>query len=647
MELKVKNNCFFMKGLNCSNIYVYNDQNDTKLFFKKRNEEFLLPIENLISFFTTPEIILNLYNENNEIINIKNQKVKFENNTYLKQKNHTYYIFTNSADNLSLLYNKKPSLNFFYNKDAIYKGASVNKDVINLNFEFSVKHFKPISLKSSIIVRKTKKSKSFKINDFEISEISPNGYKVFATLKLDIEDIKLLLGEDTDISNYDFHVYDVFFHYEIEELPLTNLMPKISFSKKEEYIYKDENWIDYDEKNKLLLRFYRTFHGYLSFKLSVLPQETYQYYKQKIILNYKPVKKNKPTIVCFEYPSSAQDNGLVFFEYLLENYSKKYNIYYLVHENSPDLNNLKKYRNNVIFYKTAKNLEILYEADIICHTHTPYYILPFRVNELERELSTKKRVFLQHGVIGVRNLQHMYGRKAHERFTDLFVVSSKREKKIITSDYGFKSNEVILTGLPRFDLLIKERKNNKMKVNKKKKVLIMPTWRPGLDNLSDEEFKKTEYYKTFNNLINNEFIKKLANHENIEFSIFMHRNFQKYNHLFNSSFVKVLSDTDYNIKNLLYDSSLLITDYSSVALDFAITKRKVIYYQPDKIMENTLSSSNKMNLPGIIVKDEKKLLKELESFKFNSSIDLSNIYKFNDRKACKRIFKKMKKKFKI
>ena len=51
----------------------------------------------------------------------------------------------------------------------------------------------------------------------------------------------------------------------------------------------------------------------------------------------------------------------------------------------------------------------------------------------------------------------MYGRKAHERFTDLFVVSSKREKKIITSDYGFKSSEVILTGLPRFDLLIKKR----------------------------------------------------------------------------------------------------------------------------------------------------------------------------------------------
>ncbi|MGW7948394.1 CDP-glycerol glycerophosphotransferase family protein [Staphylococcus xylosus] len=647
MEVKVKNNCFIIKAVNHSNIYVYNHHDDTKLFFSKQNGDFLLSIEKLISFFMIPERIFKIYDENNEVINISAQKVKFENKTYLQKKNHTYYIFIDSEDNLSLIYNKKPSLNFLYNKDAIYKGSSVEKGVINLNFEFSVKHFKPTSLRASIIVRNTKKSTSFKINDFSVSDMTLNKYRIFATLKLDVEDIKLILGENTDVSNYDFHVYDVFFHYDINEFPLTNLMPKISFRKDAEYIYNDENWIDYDDENMLLLRSYRTFHGYLSFKLSVLEKDTYQYYKQNILLNYKPIKKNKPTIVCIEYPSSAQDNGLAFFEYLLENYSDKYNVYYVVHKNSPDLENLKKYKNNVVFYKTSENLRILYEADIICHTHTSYYILPFRVNELERELSTKKRVFLQHGIIGVRNLQNMYGRKTNERFTDLFVVSSKREKDIITSNYGFNSNEVILTGLPRFDSLIKEKKNNRLKVKKKKKVLIMPTWRPGLDNLTDEEFKKTEYYKAFYSLINNGFIKNLANYKNIEFNIFMHRNFQKYNHLFNSSFVKTLSDSDHNIKDLLYDSSLLITDYSSVALDFAIMRRKVIYFQPDIIMESNLNASDNIKLPGTIVKNEGMLLEELKSFKFNSNIDLSNIYKFKDKKARKRIFKQMKRQFNI
>src|SRR5699024_6654106 len=240
MELKVENNCFIMKGLsNHSNIYIYNNYDDSKLFFEKINGVFLLSIEKLISFFTRPKTILRLYNENNEIINIDTQKVHFESNTYLKQKNHNYYIFIDSNHNLSLIYNKKPSLNYFYNKDALYKGSSVDEGTVNLNFEFSVKYFKPTNLKVLIVVRKTKESKILKVNNFMVSELTLNQYKVRASLKLDIEDIQFLIGENNDISNYDFNVYDVFFHFEINELPLTDLTPKIGFNKSEEKIYED------------------------------------------------------------------------------------------------------------------------------------------------------------------------------------------------------------------------------------------------------------------------------------------------------------------------------------------------------------------------------------------------------------------------
>ena len=77
----------------------------------------------------------------------------------------------------------------------------------------------------------------------------------------------------------------------------------------------------------------------------------------------------------------------------MKHHSKKYNIYYLVHRNSPDLKNLSNYMDRVVFYKTPDNLRVLYEADVVCHTHTSYYMLPFRVNELENELANKKRVF--------------------------------------------------------------------------------------------------------------------------------------------------------------------------------------------------------------------------------------------------------------
>ncbi|MEX6216477.1 CDP-glycerol glycerophosphotransferase family protein [Mammaliicoccus sciuri] len=331
----------------------------------------------------------------------------------------------------------------------------------------------------------------------------------------------------------------------------------------------------------------------------------------------------------------------------MKNYSKKYNVYYIVNENSTDLRNLENYKENVVFYKSPENLKVLYEADIICHTHTSYYTLPFRANELERELGTKKRVFLQHGIIGVRNLRGMYARKPHERFTDLFVVSSEREKNIIVNGYGFSEDEAILTGLPRFDLLIKEKRNIIKKLKKKKKILLMPTWRPGQDVLSDEEFMKTDFYKTFMNLINSEKFKELIATNKYSVDLFLHRNFQKYNHLFKSDVVNTLSNQQHDIKNLLYESNVMITDYSSVGLDFAIMGKKVLYYQPDQIMENQLKSINNIDLPGKVVTSDDELINQLKVLKADSNIDLSNLYKFKDKKACDRIMSYMIKQFNI
>ncbi|MBF0748653.1 hypothetical protein [Mammaliicoccus lentus] len=427
MKLRVINNEFILSDVEYKNIYVYHKNN--KLNFKKENDKFILSYNDLQEFLTDPNEQLLLYNENDKIINIDidQEEVNFGKNSLLKNGKNRYYIYINSRNNLSLIYNKKPSLNHLYNRDAEYKGTKVIGEEIHLYFEFVSKYFLPTSMSSTIVIRKTKKQINIPVDKFDCFKESNNRYRIYATIILDVQNITKLLGEDADILNYDFNVYDVFFNYKINEFPLTNLTPKIKFFEKDKLYYNDENWITFDNDNQMLVRFYRTFHGYLSFKITILPKDTYLYYINEI--KKKNIKNNKTTIVCIEYPSSAQDNGLVFFEYLMKNYSKKYNIYYIINQNSSDLKNLEKYKDNVVYYKSPDNLKVLYEADVICHTHTSYYTLPFRANELERELSTKKRVFLQHGIIGVRNLRGMYARKPHERFTDLFVVSSEREKK--------------------------------------------------------------------------------------------------------------------------------------------------------------------------------------------------------------------------
>ncbi|RIO82247.1 CDP-glycerol glycerophosphotransferase family protein [Staphylococcus gallinarum] len=643
MKVKVIKGKFIISELECSELYLV--QNGEKHYLQKENNDFLLSLNDLIEFFTIPNKVIRFYNEEGKFINLKERFIEFGERSYLKKDGHYYYIFPDLKNNLSLIYNKKPALNYVYGKDATFKGSHVESENVYLNFEFSTKYFKPTKITSSVVVRKTQETFNFNVENYSIELSDINKYKINASIKLSLEDIKSLISEDVDIFNYDFSVYDTFFNFKISEMPLSDMKAKIKFNKDDQNKYDDENWIEYDKDSQLLLRVYRTFHGFLSFKVTALAKETYNYYYEHIKNNKREFSNDKPTIVCVEYPSSAQDNGLAFFEYLMKHHSKKYNIYYLVHRNSPDLKNLSNYMDRVVFYKTPDNLRVLYEADVVCHTHTSYYMLPFRVNELENELANKKRVFLQHGIMGVRNLKGMYARKPHERFTDLFVVSSEREKNMITSGYGYDENEVILSGLSRFDNLIKEKKKNKYKLKNDKKVLIMPTWRPVLDVMSDEQFMNTEYYKTFQSLINNDKLRELAKQKDEEVLLFMHRNFQKFNHLFKSDFVKVLSNDEYDIKDLLYDSTTLVTDYSSVALDFGIMERKVIYYQPKEIMEKKLNTFEKDKLPGNITLNENELINELATEEVKKDLDLSVLYKYKDKKASKRIFKHMKKSF--
>ena len=59
----------------------------------------------------------------------------------------------------------------------------------------------------------------------------------------------------------------------------------------------------------------------------------------------------------------------------------------------------------------------------------------------------------------------------------------------------------------------------------------------------------------------------------------LHPNFFKFIHLFENYNKNIIFDYSSRYVDLFNDSSLLITDYSSVAFDFAYIKKPVLYYQ--------------------------------------------------------------------
>ncbi|MPM91104.1 hypothetical protein SDC9_138230 [bioreactor metagenome] len=196
-------------------------------------------------------------------------------------------------------------------------------------------------------------------------------------------------------------------------------------------------------------------------------------------------------------------------------------------------------------------------------------------------MKKKKKIFIQHGITKELIPSLMY----ENTKADLFVCGAKPEYEFVKSEFGYPEENVKYLGFARFDNLHNRQEKNQ--------ILVMPTWRKWIPSMTwaqynDEEcrqiFLNSEYYKTFNNFINNDELINLLEENNMELIFYPHFEMQRYIDLFKSKSNKIViaRKDDYDVQTLLKESKILITDYSSVAFDFGYMRKPVIYYQFDE-----------------------------------------------------------------
>ena len=203
-----------------------------------------------------------------------------------------------------------------------------------------------------------------------------------------------------------------------------------------------------------------------------------------------------------------------------------------------------------------------------------------------RDLFNFSFIFIQNGIIKDDLSQSLNRLK---RNIDLIVTSTKKEyNSIISASYGFNKNNILLTGMPRFDKLENYRKSWISKYNNKI-ILIIPTWRKyikgNIDSLVygtiySDTFKSTQFFQFYNNLINDQRLIKAMISYNYTGIFCLHHYFAAQWIDFNKNEQFIVKE-ECNYRGLVEKSSLLITDYSSVFFDFAYLKKPIIYYQFD------------------------------------------------------------------
>ncbi len=279
----------------------------------------------------------------------------------------------------------------------------------------------------------------------------------------------------------------------------------------------------------------------------------------------------------------AGDNGEAFFRYLAKTRPADVDFYFVISSESKDYVRIKKI-GKVIPYGSKKCKLYTLLADKIISSLgednivNPFYGLKPYVGNLFRY----DYVFLQHGII--KDDISAWLNKSNKNIR-IFVTSAKPEyQSVLDFPYMYGKDVVKLTGLPRYDGLIQD-------VPCEKEIVFMPTWRTELAIKMDPvtgvrpynpAFKDSEYYQFYNRLINDDRIKSVLKENGYRGKFCVHTNNIANASDFQGNEVIGVSADIADYQKEFKKNALLITDYSSVAYDFAYLKKPVIYAQPDR-----------------------------------------------------------------
>ncbi|MEO2512060.1 CDP-glycerol glycerophosphotransferase family protein, partial [Clostridium tertium] len=329
-----------------------------------------------------------------------------------------------------------------------------------------------------------------------------------------------------------------------------------------------------------------------------------------IFLNkfFKNILLKKDVWLMGERPDTAQDNTYHLYKYIINN-KKDINAVYVIDKKSKDYNAIKGLGTVIQFNSVLHTLYLLnckYTINSYLEKANMYSD-DYKVIIKYFDISKNKKIFLQHGVIGVSRVNHVLHKNRMNY--DMFVVSSEFEKNHIIKEFGYSEKEVKVTGLARWDNL---------RETKEKKILLMPTWRSWIK--SEEELLKSNYFKTYIDFVNDESLVKMLQKHNIRMTFYPHYQVQKVlsDVKIANPYVTIVKQGEQTVQELINSHSLLITDYSTVSFDFAYMYKPVIFYQFDydefySKHYNEGPIDHKKDLFGLRVTNKEELLNILEN----------------------------------
>ena len=619
----------------------------------------------------SPAYIFLKNNELNEYYNIIINQLQQIDDKYILEQKFTHYRTKILA--LSKKYNRDIRMDIIINNGLLIYSEKI---LINITKSNYIVIWNFLDIKNNILHLEGKdnfwmpKNKYFyfcKLNDmiYYPKYYDYSGYDFYTMFGL--TEKGRMVYFNIPIEQKDYSIFKFFISYEkeiIEIFPsfgdLTHIPPL-----KNGYYLKDNYIIKLTERRLSIFAYNSSLITYLENQYCI---ELKKMHKKSVIKLRENYFKNQYLNINFneteiwlinDKKDRAGDNGEYFFRYLINKNITNIKFYFIIKKGNEDYERLKHF-GNIIDLDSKTYLDIFINSDKIISSISDSWISnPYgEEKKYLRDLFHFDIIFLQNEFL-IYDLSK-YLNRIIKNFSFIIISSKKEYKTILSSQYHYNKNNVKLTGLPRYDNLIEL----SFTTEKEKLILVAPNWREYIhgtrDLLTDKpiynnDFNKTNFFKFYNNLINDKDIIYNMEIHNFTGLLCLPPYFSKQILDFKSNkLFKIKTNCHY--QQLLIKATIFITDYSNLFFDTAYLKKPIIYYHFDineyRKYQNPSDGFNyEKNGFGPVCIDIKCIQKEvIKLFINNGKIKkkylkrINKFFEFSDNNNSDRIFSAIKNK---